>query len=572
MADPRLPVLHVLTANTRRCARTVATAPSPGVGWILRILTVCVAALYWGAPPARAQVTLPIVHQDPVGDGRLLRTDAGADGPVDPGVHHPPDVVAYVLSAWEPDDPQSDPFTGEWQMNGPFLRLDLTFAGLVNPPGTLGCCGHPFAPFKYGPHPVFGYVEIDVDGSAETGGELDSPRFRYTGNAARFGGLPRGARFSNRLALDAGAFDGNINTGPFVERSGEEFHLALLGWLFNEAGIIRTDETNAVFEPGETWLIPGRTFHRAHGYEPFSYACCRGTLGSYEPDVVLRFSHDVIEDRTTVSLVYPRTNNASAALAGAGGVEALDGDPANQNSVLEGLDDLVFAAKNPQPNWLSDPRYAIIAGWSAYELWPDPNDARQFLQPADWEVTVLVGGSYAAVQGDVTFVWSDMMPNAVPGDFNGSGGVGPADVALFDAFIAAHDGQSPRDEDGVVNGVVDIVEFGPNFSLFDVNYDGLVDASDRPIVPNDGHRPADFDHDRDVDQSDFGHLQACMGGAVVLPAVGCEDADLDFDDDIDQDDFGVFQVCHSGPTVPANPGCTDAPEAANVLDARARAR
>jgi hypothetical protein len=534
-------------------------------------LAVCIAVVGWAVSPAAAQVTVPAVHHDPFGDARVLRTDLGADGTVDAAAHHPPDIVAYVLFGWEPVDPQSDVFTGQWQANGPFFRLDVVFAGLVNPPGTLGCCGYPFAPFKYGPHPVFGFVEIDMDASADTGGEVAAPRFRYPGSAARFGGLPRSARFANRIAIDGSAFDGNINTGPFVERSGEEFHLALLGWLFNEAGITRTDETNAIFEAGETWLIPGRTFHRAHAYEPFSYACCRGTLGSYEPDVVLRFSHDVIEDRTTVSLVFPRTNNASAAVNGAGDVEALDGNPANQFSVLEGLDDLVFSAKNPQANWPSAPGYAIIAGWADYELWPDPNDARQFLQPADWEVSLLVGGSYAVHPGEVLFVWSDMMPNVVPGDFNGSGGVGPADVMLFDAFMSSHDGQAVRDEDGVVNGVVDIVDFGPNFSVFDVNYDGLVDGSDRPIVPVDGHRPADFDLDRDVDQSDFGHFQACLTGPSFVPDAACEDADLDLDGDVDQDDFGVFQMCHSGPTVFASPACTDATEATSVFQSQAPA-
>jgi hypothetical protein len=64
---------------------------------------------------------------------------------------------------------------------------------------------------------------------------------------------------------------------------------------------------------------------------------------------------------------------------------------------------------------------------------------------------------------------------------------------------------------------------------------------------------ADFDGDGDVDQADFGLLQACftpMGGP--LPA-GCEHVNLDGDPDIDQDDFNLFMPCVGGPNAP--PGC-----------------
>lgn len=67
----------------------------------------------------------------------------------------------------------------------------------------------------------------------------------------------------------------------------------------------------------------------------------------------------------------------------------------------------------------------------------------------------------------------------------------------------------------------------------------------------------DFDRDGDVDQSDFGHFQACYSGTDVAqldPA--CADAKLDADDDVDLDDFGIFQSCLSGTNVPANPECS----------------
>jgi hypothetical protein len=53
---------------------------------------------------------------------------------------------------------------------------------------------------------------------------------------------------------------------------------------------------------------------------------------------------------------------------------------------------------------------------------------------------------------------------------------------------------------------------------------------------------SDLDLDGDVDQGDFGLLQACVTGPNIgPPAAGCEKADLDGDGDIDQSDFGLLQ-------------------------------
>jgi len=65
---------------------------------------------------------------------------------------------------------------------------------------------------------------------------------------------------------------------------------------------------------------------------------------------------------------------------------------------------------------------------------------------------------------------------------------------------------------------------------------------------------ADYDGDFDVDQEDFGHLQACMTGHMEgPPESGCEDADLEGDGDVDLTDFGIFQGCVGGANNP--PGC-----------------
>ena len=72
------------------------------------------------------------------------------------------------------------------------------------------------------------------------------------------------------------------------------------------------------------------------------------------------------------------------------------------------------------------------------------------------------------------------------------------------------------------------------------------------IVPQ-----ADFDEDNDVDQSDFGHLQACYRGPLKRVDLACRDADIDGDGDVDISDFGRLQRCVSGAQKAVNPRCAD---------------
>ncbi|MEP0842236.1 MAG: lamin tail domain-containing protein [Phycisphaerae bacterium] len=67
-------------------------------------------------------------------------------------------------------------------------------------------------------------------------------------------------------------------------------------------------------------------------------------------------------------------------------------------------------------------------------------------------------------------------------------------------------------------------------------------------------RVADLDHDGDVDQVDFGRLQACFsnGGGQTPPA--CQALSLDGDADVDGDDLAFFASCASGPATPLPPG------------------
>lgn len=68
--------------------------------------------------------------------------------------------------------------------------------------------------------------------------------------------------------------------------------------------------------------------------------------------------------------------------------------------------------------------------------------------------------------------------------------------------------------------------------------------------------PGDLDRDGDVDQDDFGMLQACLSGSFVPQTdPACRDARLDGDDDVDSADVQLFVGCVSGPNVPSDPDC-----------------
>jgi hypothetical protein len=68
----------------------------------------------------------------------------------------------------------------------------------------------------------------------------------------------------------------------------------------------------------------------------------------------------------------------------------------------------------------------------------------------------------------------------------------------------------------------------------------------------------DLDLDGDVDQADFGVLQACLAGpGMPVPGPQCANADLNDDDSVGSGDIAVLQGCIAGANMPTNPQCDD---------------
>lgn len=479
----------------------------------------------------------PIPQWDAHGDCQIRRTDAGANGDVGELIHATPDIAGYVMGNWQPANPSVDLYTGAWSPAGLFLRVEIAFFGHLNPPGLLAIRGDLYAPYLYGLNPVFGYIELDLDRNVASGGESAFPERRYLWNAARFGGLPSVPRFltNNRFAANWFDLDHTISTPPYVERSGEEFHIALFGdWIDQVIEI--TGDGDGVFEEGEVWLLRGQLFHRAHAFETFSAA---GGDGVYQPVVDLRFENPAGSNLTFVTLVYPLTNAGSAQQNGSATTQPNDGNDTNQNSIEEALFDLkasvqrIVANGSPLQN---HPAYPLISPWG------NENPAG-YLNSTLYFVDMLVGMAYTNEDPSGTLcAWTDAWPDCEPGDFNGDGRVNMDDVQMLNTFISQYDG-SADDADGVVNGSVAIPNFGPNYSIFDLNYDGWVNNDDRRMV----RIPGDLNGDFLLNAMDVNLLVGALvnpGGLPGgLPSDFFDRADLNHDGTLDGRDIrGMVQA------------------------------
>lgn len=450
------------------------------------------------ASPANIEAKTPVIRQDPGGDARVLRTDEDdGDSPFDAGSHRLPDIIETRLGTFQPYWPATNLFSGEWSVNGGFIRLDIVFEGLINPPGLVGMADIPlFAPYMYGPNPVFGFIELDVDANENTGGEIDFAELRFLGNVARLGGSPEAVHYANRVAISHADFDHYVPSAPYVDRSGEEFHLSLVGEEIESISVVVESDCGApaTFDEGEIWQLTGHWLHRAHSFEQFSLQCFSAE-GRYMPVSVLQFRHSCYSNRTTVSLVFPLRNAAHADMqVPAQPVQPNNGCPGDQYSIEEGLEDLRYSAINVDPVQAADEAFPLMAEW-ALQL------PAASLNPAQWRINACLGSAYPEEQsGNARFVWSDMYPNVVNRDYTGDGLVTIADVQAFQAFMNQHDGDPTYDDDECdSNNSIELCNFSRNFCLFDSNYDGYVNE-------NDVTRLGDMDWNGEVSCADIDDL------------------------------------------------------------------
>ena len=212
-----------------------------------------------------------------------------------------------------------------------------------------------------------------------------------------------------------------------------------------------------------------------------------------------------------------------------------------------------------------------------------------------WEVLYLrtgyTPGSYAGMRSVINSVVSipdsdgdgfvdpaDNCPEiANPGQEDAEAdGVGDAcdncvDTPNHDQTDTDGDGQGDAcdddiDDDGLLNGQ-DNCPFNVNPDQADADADSVGDVCDAcpDTLPGldidpDGcppPQPGDMDRDGDVDQSDFGLLQACLSGmGVPQTDPACTRAKLDTGDTVDRQDVLLFKQCRSGSRIPGDPDCT----------------
>jgi hypothetical protein len=501
------------------------------------IAAITLAAL---TPLAHAQTRTNTTHKalgpgafvktypDPSGDTQTRRTDEQAIyGPLSLPNTNLPDLRGVTLSGFAPDNPATDPYSGAPTANPDILRIDVTFDGLVNPPGTLGIGGFPFDPYRFGENPVFGFIEIDVDNDFDTGGEQwGEAVYRFLGNTGRFSAIPNDA---TRLRVPISVFElaeNNFFTPPFFERTGSDFTLKLCGCF--DVTIAPSDvdahDGDMLFEQGEIMIVQGRFFQRASGYQDASAAFGGADFGLYDPVVRLRFQHNVDTDQTLVSLVYPLTPLGAAQLAGEA-QQPIDLNVANHTSVLEALDDIIAGASGT----LTGAAQVLTQGWAGA-------DATAFLTPADWRATAIVGTAYPDPRSPSLYVYTDIGFNARRPDLNGDGFVDHDDRSLEMQAISALDGGS-QDADLTVNGSVELVNFGLNFSPFDIDYDGFINSADIDLLP-EPPIPGDLNGDGIVNTADLGVLIANFG-AFSTPE-SPNPADINADGIIDTADLGIL--------------------------------
>ncbi len=452
-----------------------------------------IAALVLALTPAARANDGAVMWTDQRWDATPRRTDSNNAGTL--GVDtRLPDLLRLTISAWTSPTASTNPYNG-WVESDPshahLFRIDIVFDGLVNPPGQLGD-GEvaPYEPFAYGPNPVYGFFEFDVDQDRDTGGELGpAAKTRYLANAARFGCRP--VWNGDRAVVWGTDRDRPFGAIPNYRASGADFVLGLCG-CFDPVIVSEGGNGNHRFDPGETWIVRGPFFQRTGGYQgaSFCFGGASGVPGVYDPQVNLRFSHSLATNQTTVSLVYALDPVGAGQLAGQD-PEPIDYDAGNQTCIQEALQDVIDATDPANGLVLTGPVWTLAHRWYG-------RDVHVALNPTLWRATAIVGTA-SSTQVDSPYIWTDIGFGEIRGDFNQDNQADNADRAIVRQQIILLDA-GPLDGEGpyLDNGQVQIIGFGGNFWLYDVNGDGLINEADL-----NWYCTADFDGDGHLSVNDF---------------------------------------------------------------------
>ena len=168
----------------------------------------------------------------------------------------------------------------------------------------------------------------------------------------------------------------------------------------------------------------------------------------------------------------------------------------------------------------------LTQGWAG-------DDASGVLDPTQWRATAIVGTAYPQSRSPSLYVYTDIGFSARRRDLNGDGLIDTGDRDLEILGRDALDGGG-QDIDMTVNGSVELVNFGLNFSIFDINYDGFIDSVDIDLIPLPPIA-GDINQDNIVDTADLGLLIANFGSVM-------EDniADINGDGIVDTADLGLL--------------------------------
>gem|GEM_PF-613745 len=411
-----------------------------------------------------------------------------------------PDLLSISVRFWDPASP-SDPFSGAEGSFGTshVFRFDMTINGLVNPPGPLALGGYPWDPDEFGACPLNGFIEFDVDGQKNSGGELEPvAQTRYLANVARFGGLPDSS-YGNHAARSAADYDGVFLTQPSIEESGAEFALILCG-CFEPTLITQTGDMDGHLDPGESMIVRGRFFERMQAVAPFAGSFGGSDFGLYDPEIDLLFTHDLATDTTTVSFVFALDQLGAAILTGEP-QQPMDFSLFSHTSLAEAVNDLIFTAEGFLGP-VTDP-----AVFELIREWQGGSPVGNTLDVTKWDVHALIGTSYLNQGAGALYVWTDAGFDAPFGNMVADSFIDMADLDAITATIAAMDG-GPADADATINGAVVITNFGPNFNLHDLTNDGVIDAADLAAFPPFS---ADLNGDGRINGSDISFILNAWG-------------------------------------------------------------